>query len=646
MLALPICQDARLVAPGPRGTRPGSADLSRRVELAHVIDVPEAERWVGAHTLVLTTGLSWPKTGAALREVGKRLARKQPAAVMLAVPGPFRAFPAEVARALSAAGIPALTLPYEVPFVQVVQAVQQERVREQSALLLRSEAIHRALTQAALNGGLDDVVQTLAHHLGRPVAMVDANGEVLRFEGSGGVSVGGVGHSRAALPSAAPPPAATARRMLERPGSAPRRVSGKGSGAGGLLAPVMLRGQRVAGLWIAPEAGGDVHMDGPASVPSDSVPSDSVPSDRVLDDLAVTHAVPADFNAADLQAADSQTSDFAADLERRSIEHACTVAALLLLAQRELEAREQQLGYAFVDTLLEGRFVPESLSLERARRLGFDDQGTYTVGLLSLSGPLPLSLDGVSRRERLAGQVRDTLLALGPVSPGATLPGAAQTGAVLPGAARPVALLSVGLNQVCFLLPHAGPGAQSGSGTQCGSATQSGRRASVHPAASPRSLPPERFWALLGPELRADVGLVYSRPRQGAQGVALSRAEVLALAPHTVIGELRGFAELLLPRALSGDVAAQQQLIAATLGPLQAARGGESLIATLRTLSACGWAQERAATLLGVHPNTLRYRMGRAEQLTSRALADPEVRSLWWLVFQLERLRGPEVGPL
>ena len=612
MLALPICRDARLVASGPKGARPGSADLSRRVELAHVIDVPEAERWVGAHTLVLTTGLSWPRGGAALREVGKRLARKQPAAVMLAVPGPFSAFPAEVARALAEAGIPALTLPYEVPFVQVVQAVHQGTMREQAALLLRSEAIHRALTQAALNGGLDDVVQTLAHHLGRPVAMVDANGEVLRFEGSGSVSVDG-----AALPSAAPPPAATARRMLERPGSAPRRVSGKGSGAGGLLAPVMLRGQRVAGLWIAAEAGGDAHTDAPDSVPTDS---------------AVTHAFPADLNAADVQAADSQASDsaadyFAADLERRSIEHACTVAALLLLAQRELEAREQQLGYAFVDTLLEGRFVPESLSLERARRLGFDEQGMYTVGLLSLSGPLPLSLDGVTRRERLAGQVRDTLLALGSVSPGA-----AQTGAVLSGAVRSVALLSVGLNQVYFLLPHTGPGTPSGS------AIPSGKQASVHPAAPPRSSPPERFWALLGPELRADVGLVYSRPRQGAQGVALSRAEVLALAPHTVTGEIRGFAELLLPRALSGDVAAQQQLIAVTLGPLQAARGGENLINTLRVLSACGWAQERAAALLGVHPNTLRYRMGRAEQLTSRTLADPEVRSLWWLVFQLERL--------
>ena len=603
MLALPICQDARLVPPDLKGVRPADVDLTRQVELAHVIDVPEAERWVGAQTLVLTTGLSWPKTRAALREVGERLARKQPAAVMLAVPGPFCAFPAEVARALSAAGIPALTLPYEVPFVQVVQAVQQERVREQSALLLRSEAIHRALTQAALNGGLNDVVQTLAHHLGRPVAMVDANGELLKIEGSGGVSLAGAG-----LPPAAFPPAAMVRRMLERPGSAPRRVSGKRSGAGSLLAPVTLRGQRVAGLWIAAEAGGEIHTDGPAGVPTAS---------------AVTSMPPADFHADDFQVADFQASDFAADLERRSIEHACTVAALLLLAQRELEAREQQLGYAFVDTLLEGRFVLEPLSLERARRLGFDDQGTYTVGLLSLSGPLPLSLDGVTRRERLAGQVRDTLLALGSVSPGATSSGAA----------KPVALLSVGLNQVCFLLPHSEPG------------TPSGRQASVQPVMQPRSLPPERFWALLGPELRADVGLVYSRPRQGAQGVALSRAEVLALAPHTVIGESRGFAELLLPRALSGDAAAQQQLIAATLGPLQGARGGENLIATLRTLSACGWAQERAAALLGVHPNTLRYRMGRAEQLTSRALTDPEVRSLWWLVFQLERLQGPEAGP-
>ena len=574
------------------------------MELAHVIDVPEAERWMGAQsethtgtsrgtqTLVLTTGLSWPRTPAALREVGERLARQQPAAVMLAVPGPFSTFPAEVARALAEAGIPALTLPYEVPFVQVVQAVHQGTVREQSALLLRSEAIHRALTQAALNGGLNDVVQTLAQHLGRPVAMLGAGGEVLKTEASGPAAPGAAAVLPAALPPTLPP-AAAVRRMLERPGSAPRRVTGSVPGADGLLAPVLLRGERVGGLWIAATAATEASMPGGPDHARES----------------------ADIEG--LQDSDFAADDFAADLERRSIEHACTVAALLLLAQRELETREQQLGYAFVDTLLEGRFVPEPLSLERARRLGFDDQRWYTVGLLSLGGPIPLSLDGVARRERLAGQVRDTLLALGSVSPGAASSGAA----------RSVALLSVGLNQVCFLLPMAKPGTPSGTNIPSGTGAQSPL--------------PERFWALLGPDLQADVGLVYSRPRQGAAGVVLSRAEVLALAPHTVTGEIRGFSQLLVPRALSGDAAAQQQLKGALLGPLQTVRGGENLINTLRVLSACGWAQERAAALLGVHPNTLRYRMGRIEQLTLSVLTDPEVRSVWWLVFQLERLTVP-----
>ncbi|MFB9993219.1 PucR family transcriptional regulator [Deinococcus oregonensis] len=504
VLALPACTAAEVV-------QGSSADLTRTVRLAHVIDVPDAHSWVRPGTLLLTTGLSWPRERAALTLFGQDLARRGPAAVVLAVPRFFSAFPPEVAAALAESGIPTLELPWEVPFVEVVQQTHEFILQAQADHLARSESIHRALTRAALGGQLSDVAGTLSEQLGRAVALLAPNGLPL-------------------TPSLAPDPA-LARLALARPGTAPRPL------AGGMLVPVVLRGQREGGVWVAGAA-------------------------------APEH-----------------------DLEVRAAEHAATVAALLMLAQQDMEVLEARLGYAFVDTLLEGRFTADSSLHERARRLGFDTLGSYTVALLVLPGALPLLPEGFAQREQAAGQLRGALTSLG---------------------AAP--LVSVSLNHIWFLLPQ--------------------------------SLSAERVWARLGWQEAGTSevpGMVYGRARPGVAGVAQGRAEVLALAAYAQPGQLRSYAEVLVPRALSGDRDAQADLMRGLLEPLRVARGGAALIATVQALCDTGFAQAEAAARLCIHGNTLRYRMDRIEALTGRPLADPATRSLWWLALQLGAL---ETSPL
>lgn len=495
VLSLPSCQAIQEVLGG---------DHTRTVQVAHVVDVSGIEHWVSPGTFLLSTGLSWPRTGKELRRFGETLAGCDPAAVALAVPRYFDHFPPEVARPLAQRGIPTLELPWEIPFVQVVQQVHAFILREQEQELRRSERIHRALTRAALSGNLADVALTLGEQLGREVVLIGKDGNPLA--GSATLS------------------AETLRRALHRPGNAARAVSG------GTLVPVVLRGQREAGVWVA--------------------------------------------------------GTNAEDLTIRAAEHAATVAGLLLLAQQDAEIREARLGYAFVDTLLEGRFTGDPTSQERSARLGFNPQGRYHVGLLVLVDPLPLTPEGFASRERAAQQLREVLASLG------TAP-----------------LVSVNLNYVWFLLPEA--------------------------------VNVERVWARLGwgSSAKAPGGLVYGRARQGIEGVAHSRSEVLTLASYARPGEKHSYAEVLIPRALSGDPEAQADLIGTLMAPLRAARGGENLIDTMRALTETGFAQVDAAQKLKVHANTLRYRMERIESLTGRPLSDPQTRSLWWLALQLEDLQ-------
>lgn len=319
------------------------------------------------------------------------------------------------------------------------------------------------------------------------------------------------------------PPVSALRAALHRPGNAARRVGG------GLLTPVVLRGAREGGVWVS----------GPTS-----------------DDLTV-----------------------------RAAEHAATVTGLLLLAQQDADLREARLGYAFVDTLLEGRFTGDPSTQERAARLGFQPEGTYRVGLLVLNTELPLTPEGFAARERAAAHLREVLISLG------TAP-----------------LISVNLNYVWFLLPG-------------------------HVSA-------ERVWARLGWATANPPpgGMVYGRERLGIPGITQGRAEVMTLAAYARPGELHSYAEVLVPRALSGDPDAQKDVIATLIDPLRTARGSAALLDTIRALSSAGFAQAEAAQALGIHINTLRYRMERIETLTGRPLGDPHHRSLWWLALQLEAM--------
>ncbi|PNY81901.1 PucR family transcriptional regulator [Deinococcus koreensis] len=508
-LRLPSLACARQVGPG---------GLEREVVLAHVVDVPETPRWVTPGTFLLSTGLSWPRSAQGLASFGEELAACRPAAVVLAAPHFFPAFPPEVASPLARRGILTLELPYEVPFAQVVQEVHGLILREHADVLRRSERIHRALTRAALSGNLADVAQTLSDGLGRGAVVLGPGGQPL-------------------TPALTDLPAAdVVMAALARPGNAPRELSG------GILVPVVLRGGREGGVWVAP----------PQAAPQPG---------RAAPELAPP------------------------ELALRAAEHAATVAGLLLLAQRDAEVREARLGYTFVDTLLEGRFSGDPTAQERAARLGFDPAGEYAVGLLALADALPLTPEGFASRERAAQGLREVLVSLG---------------------AAP--LVSVSLNTVWFLLPAA--------------------------------LSAERVWARLGWQGRPDApgALVYSRVRTGAEGVAQGRAETLTLVPHARPGQLRSYAEVLIPRALSGDRDAQADLKRSLLGPLRAARGGEGLLATIRTLSETGFSQVETAARLGIHANTLRYRMERIETLTGRPLSQPDTRALWWLALQLDAL--------
>ncbi|SNC72472.1 PucR C-terminal helix-turn-helix domain-containing protein [Kytococcus aerolatus] len=97
--------------------------------------------------------------------------------------------------------------------------------------------------------------------------------------------------------------------------------------------------------------------------------------------------------------------------------------------------------------------------------------------------------------------------------------------------------------------------------------------------------------------------------------------------------------ELLPERVLAGDEAARRELVRLVVRPLQEA--GRDLLATAETVLAHGGALEASARELFVHVNTVRYRLGRIEELVALRLADSRDRWVLRTALAVHRIDTP-----
>jgi PucR family transcriptional regulator, purine catabolism regulatory protein len=488
----------------------GDRSLEREISWVHIIDHPEVAEWVRPGQLLLSNGYSWPEDAEAQRKLVDVLSERGLVGVVLSVPHFMTHFPPATVEAAERRGLPLLEMPWEINFAQVTEEVLAHIVAHQARVIERSEKIHRELTRVALTArGLGDIADALSVLLGRTVDFTDTDAVSL----CAGGDIAQQGRLRRSI-----------GEWLERHRAIRELSQGHTAvrfpkpdaveGPAGLGCGIQIRGELAAVVWIS-------------------------------DDGAAL-----------------------GDLDVRAAEHAAVVAALHLSHQRELSLQEARLGYAFVDALLEGRFVASASSLERAKMCGWNPEGAYRVCVALLDEPVPLSKEGFVRRERWAEDLRQRLASM-------QLP----------------SLLALTLNQVNFLLPA--------------------------------SVRPEDVWQAMGDSRSA---LAVSRVCTGAEGMASGAADAAGLLPLLRPGKVHHFDELLFDRVLLGDAQARAIFLDRIVKPLRGQRRGESLLETLHALAEEGFQQVQAAKRLGIHVSTLRYREEKIESLLGRSLDDGQTR--------------------
>lgn len=179
---LPLLAASTLVA--------GESGLDRELLWAAVVDIPQADDWVRADELLLTTFYNLREDVDGQVRLVRQLIEKHVAGMIVATGAYVMRIPDEVRCVADAASFPILEMPWHIPFEDIVRVVSEHSLNDQYLLYKQSLAIHRALTRLVLEGGsLQDVAHELCALLRRPVEIDDVSFSVMAEATGPGASI-------------------------------------------------------------------------------------------------------------------------------------------------------------------------------------------------------------------------------------------------------------------------------------------------------------------------------------------------------------------------------------------------------------------------------------------------------------------------
>jgi purine catabolism regulator len=482
----------------------GAQGLHRTIRWVHIVDLPDPLPWVRAGDFMLTTGYSWPHDEVKLRELIIELSKRGLAGLGMAVPHYFNEIPAAACRAAEDLQFPLIEIPWEIQFNTITEEILNSILAMHYKLNEHSEYIHQELVRIALEA---QSLQDIAHTLGMLIER-----KVVIQHPEGQMLATHEIDAENIVTFQEDKESLHSLRTLSKPERFPAKPE---SGLPArFVCPITIKRELVGLLWI-------VEKEPPMQ-----------------------------------------------ELQERAVQFAAIVMALHISQQRALASLEAQLGYSFLDSLLEGQFNSSPQVLRRAELLGFDPEGLYSVGIIVMDSPIPLSRDGIVKRERLAGQLKMKLNET-------SMP----------------AVVSLVQNQIVFLLTN--------------------------------RYPAEHIWQTFQSE---DLAFAVSLPHKGFDNVKQGYKEVLSILRHIDFGQFNHYEEMLVPRILLGDSEARASFLDKTLGPLRNSKNADLLIHTLMTFARRGFHLKNTANELKIHPKTLRYRLDRIIAIGTIDLNDSETQ--------------------
>lgn len=304
----------------------GRKGLDKVIQWVHMVDIPEMAEWSRKGELLFTTAFGLKDNPSLQHTLIPQLVQVGVVGMVIAVGHYFYDIPEVMIQQADELDFPLLTLPWEVPFIEVTRAISERILQERYSLLQESLRIHNTLTQVVLGGAdLSELAQALAGLVNCAVTIEDPAFRLLAY-----ATCGQVDRAREESIVQRQTPPALLSELAQRgvlnsiqQSLHPIRLSPMpeyGLTFERVVAPIIASGERLGYVWL--------------------IVQDRPP--RELDLIA--------------------------------IEHAATVAALILLRERAVYEAEQRIRSSLLDELLRGQGHPRMELVKRATALGLGNK--------------------------------------------------------------------------------------------------------------------------------------------------------------------------------------------------------------------------------------------------------------------------------
>lgn len=173
-LKLPAFKGAKLVS--------GDKGKNNIVKYVDVIEVPDAENWVGESQMLLTTSFAIKNDIKAQENLIIKLVNVKAAALCIK-PGRFiDRIPEKVVTIAEKLNFPIIELPLEVPYVNIINQILGHILSKKASALEAVNKIHNSLTGIVLQGeGIQSICSKLCELTRYPIAIFSSNNRMIAF---------------------------------------------------------------------------------------------------------------------------------------------------------------------------------------------------------------------------------------------------------------------------------------------------------------------------------------------------------------------------------------------------------------------------------------------------------------------------------
>ncbi|MEM8505570.1 MAG: PucR family transcriptional regulator ligand-binding domain-containing protein [Cyanobacteria bacterium P01_D01_bin.1] len=180
-LELPIFSSTRLVA--------GSSGLDNIIQWVHVVDITNAHyQWQREGVLLLTSGLGLYREPETQRSLVSKLIKLKFAGLVLSTGYYFDHIPEAIREDAERLGLPIIEAPPDLLFIQIAETILSRTVDQRYALLQQSAEINQRLTTLVLEGAsLTELADQLSKQLHRSVTIESPTFQLLASAQSGSI---------------------------------------------------------------------------------------------------------------------------------------------------------------------------------------------------------------------------------------------------------------------------------------------------------------------------------------------------------------------------------------------------------------------------------------------------------------------------